>query len=297
MSQLCNVLIVESDQKTVETASMLLKKCNCKVSYVKQGLNVVTHLSKNEFHLVLLSDTLPDEDGNRVLRRIREKEELKSLPVIFMLSSAEEIDSALEDGATDFIVKPLVSSRLKARLGSYIANISSKKLYEEESAKKEEIVKQLDEAFMEMEVMSRLDPLTLILNRRTFLEKITDEQVRSRRNQKKFSLLLINIVNCRKYNDHQGYECGDLIIKKAAELISSTIRERDFTARWSGDKFMILLPETEIEGVEIIREKITRVFIENPIEYKGMQHLIDLSFSSRVCSADDELDAILKEIE
>ena len=55
MSQLCNILIVESDPKTVEIVAPLLKKKECKVSYVKQGLNVVTHLSKNDFNLVLMN--------------------------------------------------------------------------------------------------------------------------------------------------------------------------------------------------------------------------------------------------
>lgn len=297
MSQMCNVLIVESDTKTVEIAAPLLKNSNCKVSYVKQGLNVLTHLLKNEFHLVLIADKLADEEGFRVIRRIRENKSLNELPVIVMLSSVGDIDRSFDDGATDYIIKPLKPAHVKARLFPYILNVKNKKRFEEENFKKEQIVKQLDEAFMEMEVMSRLDPLTSILNRRTFLEKITDEQVRSRRNQKKFALLLINIVNCRKYNDRHGYECGDFIIKQVAQNISSTIRERDFTARWSGDKFMVLLPETEIDGVDIIRDKLNNLFQLTKFDYKGMQHKVDLAYSSRVCSGTDELDLILKDLE
>jgi len=297
MSELCNILIVESDQKSVEIASPLLKNASCKVSYVKQGLNVVTHLMKNEFDIVLLAETLPDEDGFRVLRRIREKENLNQLPVILMLSSIDMINKVFEDGGTDYLIKPLNAAQFMARLNPYIVNTKNKKRFEEENFKKEQIVKQLDEAFMEMEVMSRIDPLTSILNRRTFLEKIADEQIRSRRNQKKFALLLINIVNCRKYNDRHGYECGDMIIKNVAENLDRIVRERDFTARWSGDKFMILLPETEIDGVEIIQDKITSFFGETSFEYKGMQHKVELVYSFRVCSGKDDLDTILKEIE
>ncbi|MDA3811754.1 MAG: diguanylate cyclase [Spirochaetaceae bacterium] len=297
MSEICNVLIVESDQKTVEIASPILLASQCKVSYAKQGLNVVTHLLKNEFNLVLLSDILPDEDGFRVLRRIREKEELCNIPVIMLLSSVDEINRAFKDGSTDYLIKPLSSVQVEARIKPYIINVKNKKRFEEESFKKEQVVKQLDQAFMEMEVMSRIDPLTSILNRRTFLEKIGDEQVRSRRNQKKFTLLLINIVNCRKYNDRQGYECGDFIIKKVAENIDFIVRERDFTARWSGDKFMILLPETEIDGVEILKEKISNFFGDTSFEYKGMKHIIGLSYSFKVCTGKDKLDDILKEIE
>ena len=151
-----------------------------------------------------MADTLPDEDGFRVLRRIREISKLDTLPVIMMLSSIDKINQVFEDGGTDYLIKPLVSVQVKARLNPYITNVKNHKQFEEENFKKEQVVKQLDEAFMEMEIMSRIDPLTSILNRRTFLEKVTDEQVRSRRNQKKFSLLLVNIVNCRKYNDRHG---------------------------------------------------------------------------------------------
>jgi diguanylate cyclase (GGDEF)-like protein len=297
MSETCQVLIVESDQKAVELVSPVLKSAQCKVSYVKQGLNVVTHLIKNKFDILLLADTLPDEDGFRVLRRIREKSEFKDLPIILLLSSADKIPMVFENGGTDYINKPLEELETAARLKPYTQIVNSRILFRDESFKKEQVVKQLDEAFMEMEVMSRIDPLTSILNRRTFLEKINDEQIRSRRSQVNFSLLLVNIVNCRKYNDRHGYECGDFIIRKVADNLNQLIRERDFTARWSGDKFMILLPETIIDGVEIIQEKIEKFFRENRFEYKGMEHKVDLSFSSRICTGKDELDTILHDIE
>lgn len=297
MSHLCNVLIVESDTRAVETTAPLLKSRECKVSYVKQGLNVVTHLMKKDFNLVLLADSLPDEDGYRVLRRIREKEELKELPVIMMLITSDDIQKAFDNGATDYIIKPVVPVQIRARLNPYIANVVDKKRFEEENRKKDQIAQQLDEAFTEMEIMSRIDPLTKVYNRRTFLEKIADEQIRSRRNQKKFSLLLINIINCRRFNDRHGYECGDFMIKNAADLIITTLRERDLTARWSGDKFMVLLPETEIDGLEIIKDKINSRFVESSFEYKGMNHKIDVSFSERICTGKDDLDTVLKEIE
>lgn len=297
MSHWCNVLIVEADNKTVEVVAPLLKNQNCKVSYVKQGLNVITHLGKKGFDLVLLTDELPDEKGFRVLRRIRETEEIKKIPVLMMLSSIDHKNDAFANGANDYIVKPFSQQEIKARINPYVKNVLSRKKFEEEFQKKDLIAKQLDEAFTEMEIMSRLDPLTKILNRRAFLEKIKDEQVRSRRNQKKFTLVLLNIVKCRNYNERQGYECGDYIIKKTADMIHSSLRERDLIARWSGDKFMILLPETETEGLAIIKEKINKKFLDKTFEFKGMSHRIDISFSSRVCSGNDDLDIILKEIE
>ncbi|MBN2658813.1 MAG: diguanylate cyclase [Spirochaetales bacterium] len=297
MSLICNVLIVEADSKNVEATVPLLRRHNCKVSYVKQGLNVVTHLQKKNFDLVLLADSLPDEEGLRVLRRIREKEELKNIPVIVMLTEDHKKKVAYESGASDYIVKPFSAVEIVARMSPYISLILDRQKYTAECRKKDQIAKQLDEAFTEMEIMSRLDPLTRVYNRRAFLEKITDEQIRSRRSQKKFTLLLANIVKCRHYNERHGYECGDFIIRKTADLIHGSLRERDLTARWGGDKFMILLPETEAEGLEIIQSKISRVFQENTFEYKGMSHKIDLSFSSKVCNGNDDLDLILKEIE
>jgi len=297
MNHLCNVLIVEADSKSVEIIVPLLKRHNCKVSYVKQGLNVVTHLQKKGFDLVLLAENLPDEDGFRVLRRIREKGDLTNIPVIMMISSDEVKKEAFESGTTDCISKPFLPAEVVARVSPYVSLVLDKQKYAEECRKKDQIAAQLDEAFTEMEIMSRLDPLTRVYNRRAFLEKISDEQIRSRRSQKKFTLLLANIVRCRHYNERHGYECGDFIIKKTADLIEGSLRERDFTARWSGDKFMILLPETEADGLEIIQNKINRIFLDNTHEFKGMNHRIDLSFSSKVCSGNDDLDLILKEIE
>lgn len=297
MLETCQILIVEAETTPAKLLSSLLKNANCKISFVKQGLNVVTHLLKKKFDIVLLADSLPDEDGFRVLRRIRENSGLSEVPVILMLSSIEAINKVFENRGTDYVIKPLVGVQVKARLTPYIQIVNEKIRCKEENFKTEKVVKQLDDAFMEMEVMSRIDPLTLILNRRTFLEKINDEQIRSRRNQYNFSLLLVNIINCRRYNDHHGYDCGDFIIKNVAKYLNGLVRERDFTSRWSGDKFMILLPETDVEGVTIIKKKINDLFNETLFEYKGLQHRVDISFSFKVCTGNDELDDILREIE
>ncbi len=297
MAENCNVLIVEADQKAVDIAAPLLKEGKCKVSYVKQGLNVVTHLLKNDFRLLILADTLPDEDGFRVLRRIREKEELAELPIILMLSSADNIENVFADGASDYILKPLDPREVKARLTPYINNIIIKNNCIEESRKKADMVKKLDDAFMEMEVMSRIDPLTSILNRRTLLEKILDEQIRSRRSQKRFSLLLLDIKKCSRFNERFGYECGDYIIKKTARFVEDIVRERDFTARWQGDQFMILLPETEEEGVEIIKNKINNSLEQTIFTYNGVDHKIEFLFSHLICTGKDDIDKIINNVE
>ncbi len=293
----CNVLIIESDQNVVEVASPILITNNCKVSYLKQGLNVLTFLQKNDFSIILLADSLPDEEGFQVARRIREKEEFDSIPIIFLLSSVDNIEKAFSSGGTDYILKPLVSEEFEARLCSYIKYKLIEKKVDDLVKEKKQIMIMLDETLMEMKVLNRVDPLTRILNRRTLLEKITDEQIRSKRNQQKFSLLLIDIEDCNRFNDSFGYECGDFIIKKTAQLLDHIVRERDFTARWHGDQFMLLLPETDEDGLEILQGKISGLLNETSYNFRGLTHNVSFYFVPRICSGKEGIDEIIQDVE
>ncbi len=297
MAEDCNILIIESDQKTVEILVSLLKKWKCRVSYVKSGLNVLSHLQNKEYQLVILSDSLPEEDGFRILRRIKESGKYNLLPVILMLSDKKDSGKVFVGGGTDYIIKPFSATEISARLNPYIKNQQILNRYKIESDKKEQAVRQLDEAIVEMEVMSRIDPLTSILNRRTLLDKVSDEQIRSRRNKKSFSLLLADIVNCRRYNERFGYECGDYIIKQTASILDTIVRERDFTSRWRGDQFMILFPETDKEGIEIIIKKISERLKDVSFYSHGIDHNVSLIFSSSTCSGTDDIDEIILDIE
>lgn len=119
----------------------------------------------------------------------------------------------------------------------------------------------------ELEFMSMTDSLTGLHNRRYMEKKIRQMHDLYRKTGKEFALACADIDYFKNINDLYGHACGDIILKSLAEDIGKTIRPNDSVARWGGEEFLILMPETDdIHAVEIA-ERI-RVMIETG-RYEG----------------------------
>ncbi|EGW37440.1 GGDEF domain-containing protein [Desulfosporosinus sp. OT] len=129
-----------------------------------------------------------------------------------------------------------------------------------------------------LEWISRSDPLTGLYNRRYIMEKIESEFISTKKNAKKFSLILADIDFFKKINDTFGHDCGDHVLKVVSKSLKDAVREQDFVSRWGGEEFLILLPETEIEGARILVERIKRIIEEQIIEYNGVQVSTTMTF-------------------
>lgn len=101
------------------------------------------------------------------------------------------------------------------------------------------------------------DALTGIPNHRGFLETISKEFKRSRRDQQPLSIIMCDIDNFKAYNDTYGHSSGDLCLKKVAQTINNTLkRPVDFCARYGGEEFVVILPNTALDGAMQLAEKI-----------------------------------------
>ncbi|MBU1880599.1 sensor domain-containing diguanylate cyclase [bacterium] len=106
--------------------------------------------------------------------------------------------------------------------------------------------------------MATTDHLTGLVNHRHFMEQLQTEFTRARRYQNWLSLILIDIDFFKQYNDINGHLAGDLVLKKVAQTIKKSVREMDLLARWGGEEFALLLPESDIQSGMIVAEKIRR---------------------------------------
>jgi len=118
--------------------------------------------------------------------------------------------------------------------------------------------KQLKEAYDQVKKLSKTDALTKLLTKQDILEKINYEIIRYRRSKHTFVLGFCDIDNLQSINDRFTTDCGDLILRSIAELIRSKIRSQDQIARWNGDNFLIMLPETSLEDSKTVAEKLRR---------------------------------------
>ena len=131
---------------------------------------------------------------------------------------------------------------------------------------------------IEMEKIAKTDPLTKLPNRRAILEQIDYEIARYKRNANPFTIIISDIDDFKQVNDTYGHDTGDKVLISLSNLIFRTMRRQDICARWGGEEFLFLLPETDSKGATIFSEKIRKKVEKNIIRYKKSNVLATMTF-------------------
>jgi diguanylate cyclase (GGDEF)-like protein len=121
------------------------------------------------------------------------------------------------------------------------------------------------------------DPLTGLLNRRSFMKILKFEKNRSNRIGKPFTLIMADIDYFKKINDLCGHDAGDRILIKVSKELKKSIRKSDTVSRWGGDEFLVLLPETGLSGGADLAKKLLEIFRKK--EFKCLDQKISLTMS------------------
>ena len=116
----------------------------------------------------------------------------------------------------------------------------------------------IQEMSQNFEWQAMRDPLTGLLNRRGMQENLQSEFARSRRYNNDLTLMMCDIDFFKTVNDHYGHDKGDEIIKSMADIFKSGLRKQDSLARWGGEEYLFLLPETNGNQAMQLAEKLRR---------------------------------------
>ncbi len=100
------------------------------------------------------------------------------------------------------------------------------------------------------------DPLTELSNLRFFQARIKDEIIRATRYKHPFALIILDIDHFKHFNDTQGHQMGNVILKQVAQTLKETLRREDFIARYGGEEFAVLLPETDGANARGVAERL-----------------------------------------
>jgi diguanylate cyclase (GGDEF)-like protein len=104
--------------------------------------------------------------------------------------------------------------------------------------------------------LSTVDPLTSLFNRTFFFAAVDREIARSLRTDRGFCLLMMDVDELKTINDRYGHYFGDQVIRGVGDVIQSGVRKIDTAARYGGDEFVVLLPETDPTGAWVLAEKV-----------------------------------------
>jgi diguanylate cyclase (GGDEF)-like protein len=150
------------------------------------------------------------------------------------------------------------------------------------------LARAIETARRELEQLAVTDPLTGLYNRRHFTERLREEVGRARRYRRFFSLLILDIDGFKAINDRYGHEVGDDVLRHVASLLKQSVRLVDTVARIGGDEFVIVLPETEQIGVEVVAERILASFNAGP-PVPGLS-AVSVSIGAATCHAGKDVD-------
>jgi diguanylate cyclase (GGDEF)-like protein len=137
---------------------------------------------------------------------------------------------------------------------------------------------------------TRIEPKTGLYNMRHFNAVVSQELERARRFDRPIAVLMVDVDRLRAINTAHGHLAGDRALKNVAEAIGRATREYDLGARFGGDEFCVLLPETDLEGALVVADRI-RTFVDQAAEPR-ITVSVGVAAQHREATAPDELIAL-----
>jgi len=167
--------------------------------------------------------------------------------------------------STDFKLRLIYSFITTSFLSAY---------YEYSRQKSFEHMQQLS---LKYEKLSRFDPLTGLSNRRDAMSILEYEYFKIGRENKKLCIVLCDVDHFKKVNDSLGHDAGDQVLVALAKIFSDLSRKQDLVARWGGEEFLFMLPETDLKGALFFTRKVHNDLSLKSINYQGSNIPITVS--------------------
>lgn len=226
------VLVVDDEPFLVEIMKESLEMIGFEVFEAFSGSEALNLLGKNQLDMLVTDLSLPDMDGLEVIGSAkRTNPDLICIGVTGHVRDYKYID-VIKAGAVDFIKKPFDIEELQAKALRAI----NERMHIEE-----------------LKRLSQTDPLTGLLNRRSFFQRLREELKRAERQKYRVSVMMMDLDGFKEINDTKGHLEGDRILIETAKIIKSKIRDGiDLACRYGGDEFALMI----VDAPDYVLEKI-----------------------------------------
>jgi len=263
----------EPAERAVQRA--LFTEAGMSVVEACSGAEALEFLATDRPDLVVLGRTLPDMDGLDLLPRLKSGE-LDFVPVLVASHRGETAERVrgLQLGADDYIPRPCDPAEFLARAK---ALLRTKQAHDR--------IRKLQ---ITLEQMVVSDPLTGLHNRRYLMDRMLQEMQRSDRHGEPLALAMIDLDAFKPINDQFGHVLGDKVLRAVGSAITKSVRVSDIAARYGGDEFAVILPQTPAEGAMRVCERLLRNISEIVLQDEtGRTFRITASLGLAYYPADD----------
>ena len=254
------ILVIDDDRIALDLI-MLTFNATATVLTALNSENGLEIAVNEQPDLILLDTLIQDVDGHEICSQLKSMPETENIPIIILSNSNQVEDelAALDKGAIDFVTKPVEALILKARVANHLFQKRDRD---------------------QLKLMSSIDALTEVANRRRFDEYLHLEWRRAVRSRYPISLLMIDIDYFKSYNDTYGHQKGDECLKAVAGEIKHHLRRpSDMVARYGGEEFSVILPETPSYSAFSLANRIWSGVGNLNIEHPGSARVGHLTIS------------------
>jgi len=274
-----NILVVDDNKFIREVVSAMIIDNGHAAITADGHKQALDELKKDTIDLVLMDIEMPEVNGFELTRMMREQHP-QWFPIIFLSSndSEEYLTKGIDAGADDYLTKPVKQVILSAKIRAMerIANMRGA----------------LARANKQLEILSSIDPLTQILNRRGLEEVLANAWQVNERQKGELSILMVDIDFFKPYNDNYGHPQGDKCLKQVSDSLSETLnRSTDTLARYGGEEFIVVLPFTPKDGARFKAKELNLSLLSKKIkhEYSSVLPYVTISIGIATKCASDNI--------
>ncbi len=243
------ILLVEDQERSAGRISEAVAMIG-RVDTDQTGSTAIERAVGRDFDLVIISLSLSSVDGLRICSQLRSIEETRHVPILVIVdeNNSRELLRGLEIGVNDYLVRPIDRNELVARARTQIR----RKRYAEQLRKTAHLNYK----------MATTDAVTGLYNRHFMTSHLETLLRSSQGGQKPLSLMVMDIDFFKRVNDTYGHAAGDLVLRDFAARIARNIRGIDLAARFGGEEFVVIMPETDIDFAAVVADRL-RIAIES----------------------------------
>jgi diguanylate cyclase (GGDEF)-like protein len=272
------ILLVDDQVVNIKILHQLLNEYY-DIFMAKDGDQAIAMCKKVQPDIILLDIEMPTLSGFDVCEKLKGDPTTHDVVIIFVTSHFDEEKEVkgFQLGAVDFIHKPINPVITKARIKNQFT-----------------LKRQTDL----LRSIALLDGLTGVANRRKFEESYPHSWLHCVRAKQSISIIMLDIDFFKRYNDNYGHTQGDVCLRSVAQAISSRVnRPYDLVARFGGEEFICVLPNTDFEGALFVAQQIVDsiIALKTPHEYSDAMKFVTISagLASLVPTKDIEMLSVI----
>jgi len=252
-SQTLRVLIAEDEPTQRLVLEQALSQAGYRVDVAVDGAQALALMQQNDYSMLVTDWAMPGIGGAALCREVRCGGMPHYVYIVILTGDDHGVDvvSGLDAGADDYVRKSAPRLELLARLAA--------------GARIVRLEHSLRAAQARIELLSVMDPLLPLFNRRYLADELEQEIRRSRRYRRPLSVVAVDLDHFKAINDAHGHLVGDEVLLGVASVLTSRLRTSDWAARYGGEEFVIVLPETDLDGAVAAAEKLRGSCADTPI--------------------------------